>query len=341
MNPRSALLLCDRQLPRRRLTSRVPVHVDPMAQARSLLDFDQAPISLGLYPLVRDHRGRIIFTGMGASHIAAVTSWCRLVAAGKTAWRIDTENLLRNPKLVTPDSLLVVTSRSGSGGHVRALADELGRIMTPAAMIAITDDPASPLAAVADCEVLLRSGASGSPKGFLNALIVHDYVASMILNEDNDDLSGTARAVAATTLPAELHDVAARVADQQESRLAYIACGEHAAIALYAALLTNEATGIGVQGHIVGQRRGGFMREANAQLTAVIFGCNRHPNAPLRALAGDLVAAGSNVVVVGGADIPGSICVPSQTSHFGAEVARNVVVVEHFVSALTTSVGRS
>jgi fructoselysine-6-P-deglycase FrlB-like protein len=336
VNPTTALLLCDRPLPRHRLTNRVSVHVDAGAQARSLLEFDQAPISLGLYPLVRDHHRRIILTGMGASHFAALPSWRRLVAAGKAARWIDTESLLENPQLVTSDSLLVATSRSGSGRHVGALADGLVRTMRPAAMIAITDDLASPLAAVADCEVLLRSGASGSPKGFLNALIVHDYVASMILNEDSDEVSSTARIVATTTLPVELREVAASVASQQDSRLAYVGCGEHAAAALYAALLTNEATEIAAEGHIAGQHRRDLVRRANAQLTAVLFGSHSGPDAALHALAGDLMAAGSNVVVVGGADVPGSTHISSHTCHVGAELARNVMVVEHFVSALAT-----
>lgn len=336
MNPRTALLLRDRQLSRHRSSSRVSVHVDAAAQARSLLEFDQAPISLGLYPLVRDHHRRIIFTGTGASHIAALPSWRRLVAAGKAAWWIDTENLLENPQLVTSHSLLVATSRSGSGRNVRALTDELGRTVRPGAMIAITDDAASPLAAAADCEVLLRSGASGSPTGFLNALTVHDYVASMILNEDNDDVSSTAHIVATTTLPTELREVAAGVAAQRESRLAYVGCSEHAAAALYAALLTNETTAIPAEGHIAGQHRRDLVRRANAQLTAVLFGSDSGPNAALRALAGDLMAAGSNVVVVGGADVSGPTYIPSHTGQVGAEVARNVMVIEHFVSALAT-----
>jgi fructoselysine-6-P-deglycase FrlB-like protein len=301
-----------------------------------LLEFHQAPISLGLYPLVRDHHPRIILTGMGASHFAALPSWRRFVAAGNAAWWIDTENLLENPQLVTSDSLLVVTSRSGSGRHVEALTDELGRTMRPAAMIAITDDPASPLAAAADCEVLLRSGASGGPTGFLNALIVHDYVASMILNEDSDDVSSTARIVATTSLPPELCEVAAGVAAQQESRLSYVGCGEHAAAALYAALLTNEATEITAEGHIAGQHRRDLVRRANNQLTAVLFGSHGGPNAASRSLADDLMAAGSNVVVVGGADVPGSTYIPGHKGQAGAEVARNVVVIEHFVSALAT-----
>ena len=144
MNPTTALLLCDRQLPRHHRTGRVSVHVDAGAQARSLLEFDQAPISLGLYPLVRDHHHRIILTGTGASHIAALPSWRRLVAArqGRVVGRHG--NLLENPQVATSDSLLVVTSRSGSGRYVRALIDGLGRAMRPAAAIAITDDPASP-----------------------------------------------------------------------------------------------------------------------------------------------------------------------------------------------------
>jgi fructoselysine-6-P-deglycase FrlB-like protein len=121
--------------------------------------------------------------------------------------------------------------------------------------------------------------------------------------------------------------------------LAYVGCGEHAAAALYAALLTNEATGIAAEGHIAGQHRPDLVHRANAQLTAVLFGSHSGPNAALHALAGDLMAAGSNVVVVGGADVPGTTYIPSCTGHVGTEVARNVVVVEHFVSALATSVG--
>lgn len=329
MNPRTAGLLCDRR-------SSHQLRVDARSQARSLLEFDRAPISLGLYPLLRDHHRRVIFTGMGASHIAALPSWRRLVASGEAAWWIDTKNLLEHPQLLTSDSMLVVTSRSGCGAQVGALTDELGRTMTPEAVIAITDDMASPLAAVCDCEVLLRSGASGSPTGFLNALIAHDYVASMILNEDNDDVADIARVVATATLPKELREVAASVVARQNSRLAYIGFNEHAAVALYAALLTNDATGVDAQGHIAQRDLPALVRRADSQLTAVLFASNRPCDAALSALAGDLLAVGSNVVAVGGADVPGSIQIPSPPAHALAEVARDVVVIEQFVSELAS-----
>ncbi|HEX3993713.1 MAG TPA: hypothetical protein VHX39_21295, partial [Acetobacteraceae bacterium] len=127
-------------MPRNNLTGQPPFRVDASAQARSLLDFDRAPISLGLYPLVRDHHRRIVLTGNGATHAAALPSWRRLVAGGKAASWIDIENLLQNPRLVTSDCLLIAASRSGAGSQIRALADRLGDTMRPAATVAITDD---------------------------------------------------------------------------------------------------------------------------------------------------------------------------------------------------------
>jgi fructoselysine-6-P-deglycase FrlB-like protein len=336
MNPTTALLRGGTPLPRHRLTGHVSLHVDGVAQAQSLLDFDRAPISLGLYPLVRNHRRRIILTGMGASHVAALPSWGRLVAGGRAAWWIDTENLLENPQIVTSDSLLIATSRSGSGGHVRALANRLSETMRPAAMVAITDDLASPLAEVADCEVLLRSGASGSPTGFLNALIAHDYVASLILNEDNDDVSPLARTAATTILPTELREVAADITSHPDARLAYVGYGRHAAAVLYAALLTNEMTTIPADAYVARQHQDELLQRAGAQLTVLLFDSHSAPNLVLRALARDLMAAGSNVIVIGGVDVSGSTYIPSLTAHVGAEVARNVLIIEHFVSALTT-----
>ncbi|ORW86119.1 hypothetical protein AWC25_21590 [Mycobacterium sherrisii] len=289
-----------------------------------------------MYPLLRDHHRRVIFTGMGASHIAALRSWRRLVAAGEAAWWIDTKNLLEHPQLLTSDSMLVVTSRSGCSPQVGTLAEELGRTAVPHAVIAITDDMASPLVAVSDCEVLLRSGASASPTGFLNALIAHDYVASMILNEDNDDVADIARVVATTTLPKELRAVAASVAAQQDSRLAYVGFDQHATVALYAALLTNDATGVDAQGHIAQRELPALVRHADSQLTAVLFASSHPCDAAMSALADDLLAAESNVVVVGGAAVPGAIQIPSPPAHALAEVARDVVVIEQFVSQLAS-----
>jgi D-arabinose 5-phosphate isomerase GutQ len=177
----------------RRFRTQIAGRVNLEAQAHALRDFGQAPVSLGLYPVLHARHDRIILTGMGASHVAAFPSWRRLVSRGKAAWWIDAASLLENPQLVTSDSLVIATSRSGMCAGVAALVERFDEINRPAAVVAITDNLASPLAEAADCELLLRSQSSGNARGFLNALAAHDYVAAMILNEDNDDPSSTAR----------------------------------------------------------------------------------------------------------------------------------------------------
>ncbi len=192
----------------RRRTVRRPVaasfRVDVLSQAQALRGFGKAPVSLGLYALLRREHDRIILTGSGASHLAAVPSWHRLVAGGRAAVWTDARHLIDSPSLITADSLLVTTSRSGMSPCVIDLLAGFTDKHRPAGIIAITDDVASPLAAAADGEILLRSQSSQSPKGFLNALAAHDYIASMILGEDNDDIASTARVVAATACPADV-----------------------------------------------------------------------------------------------------------------------------------------
>jgi fructoselysine-6-P-deglycase FrlB-like protein len=328
-----------KELPRNHFAIGSPFRVDVEAQAQALLDLDQAPVSLGLYPLVHAHHDRIILTGVGASHAVALPSWHRFVSRGRAAWWIDAGSLLDQTELVTPDSVLIVTSRSGTSAEVIALAEMHGQTPWPAALVAVTDNRTSPLALAADCDVLIRSRSSGSPKGFLNALVAHDYVASMILGEDNDDVSTTARAVAATTSPTVFSEVAARIAANPDSRLIYIGFREHAATALYAALLTHESTGITAEAYVGRQYRNSPRQRADINLTAVLFGgCNGDDAAPQR-LANNLVAAGATVIVIGTVDVIGSTCIRTPVSHLSAQLAHGVVLAEHFVSSLGAELG--
>jgi fructoselysine-6-P-deglycase FrlB-like protein len=313
--------------------------VNAEAQAQALVRLDQAPVSMGLYPLLHAGHDRVILTGTGASHFAAMPSWRRMVARGKPTVWIDAKSLLVNPELVTRDSLVIATSRSGMSREIIALVDKFDESTGPAAIVAVTDDLASPLAAAADCEVLLRSQSSGSPTGFLNALTVHDYIASMILSEDNDDVPSTAAVVAGTTFPPALSDVAAGVAANPDSRLAYIGFGEHAATSLYAASITHATTGIAAECYIDEQIRNDSPQAADADLTALLFSGRDAVNSALsQRLASDLVAAGSTVIVVGNAEVAGALNIGSPASHLSGQVAHGVVIAEHFVSRLAAEV---
>jgi fructoselysine-6-P-deglycase FrlB-like protein len=317
----------------------VPFDFDPEAQTLALLEFDRAPVSLGLYQLVRNGHDRIILTGMGWSHIASLPSWRRLVSRGLAAWWIDAGRLLDNPELVTADSLLVVTSRSGTCGEAMALVDRLDNTSRPATIVAVTDNLNSPLAEVADCEVLLRSQSLRRPKGFLNALAAHDYLASMILSEDSDDVALTARVVAAERYLTGLGALARGVVNNCQMRLVYIGFRDYAATALYAGLLTMEVTGIAAESYIDGEFRHGQLRWADENLTAMVFsGRDRVANAASRRLAADLVAAGATVIMVGNGGVPGAVDIQGPAVHDSGQLAHGVVVAEYFVSALGTQV---
>jgi fructoselysine-6-P-deglycase FrlB-like protein len=320
--------------------------LDVEAQARALLEFDRAPVSLGLYPLLRDRYDRIILTGTGAAHFAALPNGRRLMSRGKeTSW-IDTGRLLENAGLVTPDSLLIATSRSGRCPELIALIGTFSRSTRPAAIVAITDNPGSQLAMVADCELLLRSQWSGSPKGFLNALAAHDYIAAMILNEDNDDVTSTACVVAETTCPRVLDEVAARVAVNPNSQVSYIGFGGHAATSLYAALLTKESTGVFTESYAGEQFPQDHLRRADEDLTAILFGgsdASADTNAEAKQLTEDLAAAGATVIVVGDTNTATSTAarIRSPKGALSTQMAHGVVIADHFVSALAARMPRS
>jgi fructoselysine-6-P-deglycase FrlB-like protein len=305
------------------------------AQAHALRGFGRAPVSLGLYSLLRGSHDRVILTGAGASHIAALSSWRRLVSHGMTVSRTDARQLIDNPTLITPHSMLIATSRSGRNSDVIELVETFSTTTRPAVIIAVTDELASPLARLADGEILLRSQSAVASRGFLNALAAHDYIASMILGEDNDDVMSTARVVAATTFPRDLAQLAAGVTANPDPGLAYVGFGEHAATALYAALLTQETTQITAKGYTSDQFDTHTAAAARHGSTAVLFvGRDPEHNNQAGELAAELTSAGATVVVVGGSHVDGATCIRSPIGHLSAEVAHSVMIAEHFVSSL-------
>jgi len=78
------------------------------------------PLPEALAGLNLDGYERIILTGMGASLVAAHPTWSSMVAEGRPTWWVSTAQLLATPELVTPGSLLWVTSQSGESGEVEA-----------------------------------------------------------------------------------------------------------------------------------------------------------------------------------------------------------------------------
>jgi len=114
---------------------------------------------------------RIILTGMGSSDSVSIPFELALLRLGLPAWRIQTSRLLETAEMIVGRTLLWVTSQSGRSGEVVALLSQIPS-RRDVTVVALTNDPESPLARKSDHLVLLYSGpeATVSCKSYLNSL---------------------------------------------------------------------------------------------------------------------------------------------------------------------------
>ncbi|MGV8979017.1 MAG: SIS domain-containing protein [Cellulomonas sp.] len=290
---------------------------------------------------------RIVLTGMGSSHFAAVPTWSGLTALGLATWTIDTGQLLDNLDLVTKGTLVVVTSQSGASGEIVQLLERFAvRGAGPGLTIGITDDLTSALAARADILLPLHSGpeATVSTKSYLNTLGVHRAVVAAFAGESWSTVMAELLAAADTveTLPAtlDLRGVAVATAEHPRRRLAYIARGDEAATAQFAALITKESSKVSAEGFVGGQFRHGPFELAGDGLTTVLFGVDaRETDRSMHRLADDLVRTGTTVVVVGDDAVAGAVNVPTGGSTPFERLAASTVVAERFAVDLARANG--
>ncbi len=127
---------------------------------------------------------RIVFAGMGASFFACYPAVQRLWAAGRPAVWLEAGELLHFlPSLAGPESLLVLVSQSGRTAEIVHLLQRQG---PRGPVVAVTNDPGSPLAQAAAVVVPLHAGeerAVCSTKTYTCSLCALDLVADALLGE--------------------------------------------------------------------------------------------------------------------------------------------------------------
>ena len=310
-----------------------PFERDIGDQAEALLAFSQSANPPDVGRLLRGHYDRVVLTGMGSSHFAALPSWRRLIDAGYPAWWVDTGQLLDSPRLITPGTLLIITSQSGASAETVAMLDSVARTAT---LIAITNDPASPLARQADALVPLHSGAEAtvSTKSYLNSLAAHLRIASLLTAGPAQDAADAVKIASESGPFPLLHAAAAGLTAAPDGRLAYIGHGDHSATALYAALITKEAAKIPAEGFGGGQFRHGPLELAGPGLTAVLFGGDAPVNPSLVQLGRDLLASGSAVLAVGDLDLADANQIAAPAGDALAQLAHGALVAQHLSVAI-------
>ncbi|GAA2795571.1 SIS domain-containing protein [Crossiella cryophila] len=287
---------------------------------------------------------RIVLTGMGSSHFAGIPTWRHLIAQGTAAWSVDAGQLLDDGGLITPDTLLIVTSQSGASGEITELLDRRqgGRI-TPATLVGITDDRTSPLALAADLLLPLHSGpeATVSTKSYLNTLAVHRLLRAGFAGEDVERVRRTELPAAAAAVRQVLDDHGLRralaAAAHPRHRLSCIGIRDTAATARFAALVIKESAKIAAEGYVGGEFRHGPFELAGEGHTALLFLPPDHePDPTLQRLAKDLRTAGSQVIVVGDPRVEATTSIPVPG---GSALAAGAVVAELFAVALAQANG--
>ena len=324
-----------------------PFELDIAAQPDALREFARASPSpsAGLAAIARRDYDRIVFTGMGSSHFAALPSWRQLVADGRSTWRVDTGQLLDIPRLITEATLLVITSQSGASGEIAALLSpaEGRQLSRPLAVVGITNDPGSPLGRASDAVILLHSGpeATVSTKSYLNSLAAHQQLLYALIGTGTPDSpAGAARVVSDLSPVSAAAGLARVVTAASNPRVAFIGTRDHGATALYAGLITKEAAKIAAEGFIGGQFRHGPLELAGPGLSAILFGAwADDTSGPVTGLAGDLVATGADVTLIGDLMLPGTRTIETPRGTTLTELAAGAVAAQHIAVQIARARG--
>jgi glucosamine--fructose-6-phosphate aminotransferase (isomerizing) len=318
------------------MTDITPFEADILDQPDALQRLADAPESAGLRELSSHPWDRIVFTGMGSSHFAGIPTWRRLTELGLNSWSVDTGQLLDTPELITSNTLVVATSQSGASGEVVELVDRLGANRAGyGQLVGIAANPDSPLAQAADVFLPLHSGeeATVSTKSYLNTLGVHRQLMGVFAGESavvaNLEIRDSASVVSELIAAANLRALAEHALADPAHRLAAVGWGNHAATALYAALITKESSKVAIEGYIGGQFRHGPFELAGPGLTVFIYGAgDASSRESLARLAQDLNGTGSSTVLVGDLREDGSITLPTPSDGSLAGLVAGAVAAE-------------
>lgn len=313
-----------------------PFEVDILDQPEALIRLADAPVPAELASLAARRWDRIVLTGMGSSYFAGIPTWRALTALGHNAWSVDTGQLLDTAGLLTSETLVIVTSQSGASGEIVELVEaiESGRIPR-GYLVGIAANADSPLARAADLFLPLHSGdeATVSTKSYLNTLGVHRQLVGAFSGESADVAREEIRACAPVVQKlidsSRLAALAEHALADPAHRLAAVGWGDHAATALYAALITKESSKVAMEGFVGGQFRHGPFELAGAGLTVFAFGAGEGASLDSQSrLAADLNATGATTVLVGDLQVDGSIAIPAPSESSLAGLVAGAVAAE-------------
>jgi glucosamine--fructose-6-phosphate aminotransferase (isomerizing) len=294
----------------------------------------------------------VVFTGMGSSYDACYPAVNELAARGVLAVHVDTAELLHfRTNLLAPGTPLVVVSQSGRSAEVVRLAELVADRPDRPLVLSVTNGLDNVLGDRADLRLDTRAGVETGPSTmtFAASIVQLAGVAGAMSGRPvGTSVEGitTAAEETAAAIEAMLDDateIGERLAGAVSGRgvVAVLGRGPARAAAEMGALTLKES-GVMAESFATAAFRHGPFELAGPDLAAIVLATEPETRTLDLGLAGDLVAAGASVVVVGPRDQapPGPTIVPFPPLHRLLAPAASVVPIQLLARRLATELGR-
>jgi glucosamine--fructose-6-phosphate aminotransferase (isomerizing) len=249
----------------------------PEALESALHAFEPASLEAARVRLKQGRYDRIVVTGMGASYYAGYPVWQIFSRAGLAAIWVDAAELIHDVHgLVTPRTLLWITSQSGSSVEITAALDGT-KLNKPGTLLATVNDLQSPLAESADYCIPIRAAPEQtvSTRTYMNSLALGQLAALTLLGKDVEQARRELLVTAAAmkTYVEGWEKAKQRIIDQLglPKHLVLLGRGVSLCSAFSGALVLSEAAKYLATPFEVAEFRHGPLETASPDLTALIF----------------------------------------------------------------------
>ena len=245
---------------------------------------------------------------MGSSYDALYPAVARLATCGRLAIMVDAAELVHfRYGMLDERALVVAVSQSGGSAELVRLAGDLERSRSRPRLVSVTNGLANALAARADVALDTCAGREVGPSTmtFSGSLVVLAAASAVLAGDSVEDAVSSVRAESGRAANAGerlLRDPA--LPEELESRLGrevvvLLGRGPARAAAEMGSLTLKEAAGLPAESLQTAQFRHGPLELAGPDLAAIILATEAETRRLDVALAEELIAAGSAVLVVG------------------------------------------
>jgi glucosamine--fructose-6-phosphate aminotransferase (isomerizing) len=249
-------------------------------------------------------RGRVLFTGMGASYFAAMPAVCRLQQHGFAVEMADSSELLHfGSSSVRQGDVVVLISRSGGSVEVLLLAEKLRSANV--ALIGVTNLPDTDLARAVDLTLQIGSGTDQivAIQTYTGTILTLLLLAEQMIAKSSVRLRELCNA-ALPTLSEFIDECLQRSESWRELLLGdgplyLLGRGPSLASVHGGALLLHETAKASAVGMSCGQFRHGPVESVSAEFRAVVFGTPSVTRTLNQSLADDLSYMGAKVRWIG------------------------------------------